>query len=122
MLKAFKTELDLTPEQYQKLKQDCGTLRWASNHYQEAIEENYKTGNGFIYASQYYTILKKQTIPNDNSLEWVNNTHSRPFRKPYVIRRRLTNDSLMARLASRSSRRKELTSARTTSSGTPLRP
>lgn len=77
LLKCYKTELNPTDEQKQKLLQAMGICRFLSNLYQAEIEMAYQNGQPYPSPSKFYAWINQVYLPAHPDHRWILDTHSK---------------------------------------------
>ena len=77
ILKCFKTEIQPTAEQIQKINQTIGVCRYVYNFYIIHNKELYKKDKSFMTANQFSVWLNKEYIPNNPSYKWIKDVSSK---------------------------------------------
>lgn len=81
MLKSYKTEIDPSDEQKQKIAKTIGTCRYVYNLYLAHNKEVYETEKRFISGMDFSKWLNNELIPNDTSLSWIKEVSSKSVKK-----------------------------------------
>ena len=81
MLKSYKTEIDPTPEQIQKIKKTIGTCRFIYNFYLSHNTELYDKGEKFMTAKSFSVWLNQEFIPNHPEYSWIKEVSSKSVKK-----------------------------------------
>lgn len=81
LLKSYKTEIDPSDEQKQKIAKTIGTCRYVYNLYLAHNKEVYETEKRFISGMDFSKWLNNELIPNDTSLSWIKEVSSKSVKK-----------------------------------------
>ena len=71
MLRAYKTEINPTPEQRQKINKTIGTCRYVYNFYIAHNKTIHEQGQGFIGANDFSKWLNNEYIPQNPNMTWI---------------------------------------------------
>lgn len=77
MFIAYKTEIQPTLKQQQKIDQTMGVARWVSNEYIAKNQEQYKNGGSFISGMSFSKWLNNDFIPNNPEYAWIKEVSSK---------------------------------------------
>ncbi|SIO22056.1 transposase [Carnobacterium alterfunditum] len=77
MLTAYKTEIQPTLNQQQKIDQTIGVARWVSNEYIAKNQEQYKKDQSFISGRTFSKWLNNEFIPNNPDYAWIKEVSSK---------------------------------------------
>lgn len=81
MLKSFKTEINPTLEQRQKINKTIGTCRFIYNFYLVHNKELYDKGKKFMTAKSFSVWLNNEFIPNNPEFLWIKEVSSKSVKK-----------------------------------------
>lgn len=81
LLKSYKTEINPSDEQKQKIAKTIGTCRYVYNLYLAHNKEVYETEKRFISGMDFSKWLNNELIPNDTSLSWIKEVSSKSVKK-----------------------------------------
>ena len=81
MLKSYKTEINPTPEQVQKINKTIGTCRFIYNFYLAHNKELYNNGETFMTAKSFSVWLNNDFIPNNPEYQWIKEVSSKSVKK-----------------------------------------
>ena len=81
MLKSFKTEINPTLEQKQKINKTIGTCRFIYNFYLAYNKELYENGEKFMSAKSFSVWLNNEFIPNNPEFLWIKEAGSKSVKK-----------------------------------------
>lgn len=70
-LKSYKTEINPSQEQIQKINKTIGTCRFIYNFYLALNRELYKNNEKFITAKSFSVWLNNDYIPNNLEYQWI---------------------------------------------------
>ena len=81
MLKSYKTEINPTQEQIQKINKTIGTCRFIYNFYIAHNKELYSKGEKFMTAKSFSVWLNNDFLPNNPDYSWVKEVSSKSVKK-----------------------------------------
>ena len=81
MLKSYKTEIDPTPEQKQRINRTIGTCRYVYNFYIAHNRELYEKGEKFITGKSFSVWINNEYIPNNPDKAWIKEVYSKAVKK-----------------------------------------
>ena len=81
MLKSFKTEINPTQEQIQKINKTIGTCRFIYNFYISHNKELYSKGEKFMTAYSFSVWLNNKFLPNNPNYSWIKDVSSKSVKK-----------------------------------------
>ena len=81
MLKSYKTEINPTLEQIQKINKTIGTCRFIYNFYLSHNKELYNNGEKFMTARSFSVWLNNEFIPNNSEFLWIKEVSSKSVAK-----------------------------------------
>ena len=81
LLKSYKTEIDPSDEQKQKIAKTIGTCRYVYNLYLSRNKEIYEKEKRFLSGMDFSKWLNNELIPNDPSLSWIKEVSSKAVKK-----------------------------------------
>ena len=81
MLKSFKTEINPTPEQKNKIKKTIGTCRYVYNFYLSHNRTLYDKGEKFMTGKSFSVWLNNKYIPNNPDKAWIKEVSSKAVKK-----------------------------------------
>ena len=81
MLKSFKTEINPTPEQVQKINKTIGTCRFVYNFYLVHNKELYNNGEKFMTAKSFSVWINNEFLHNNPEYQWIKEVSSKSVKK-----------------------------------------
>lgn len=81
MLKSYKTEINPTLEQIQKINKTIGTCRFIYNFYLSHNKELYDNGEKFMTARSFSVWLNNEFMPNNSEFLWIKEVSSKSVAK-----------------------------------------
>ena len=81
MLKSFKTEIDPTSEQKDKIHNTIGTCRYVYNFYLSHNKTLYDKGEPFMTGKSFSVWLNKEYIPQNPDKAWIKKAYSKAVKK-----------------------------------------
>lgn len=81
MLKSYKTEINPTQEQIQKINKTIGTCRFIYNFYIAHNKELYNKGEKFMTAKSFSVWLNNEFIPDNPNYSWIKEVSSKSVKK-----------------------------------------
>ena len=81
MYKALKIELKLTVSQKIKVCQTIGTERFIYNEYIKYNQEQYKLGNKFVSANDFFKYINNIYLPNNPDKKWIKEVSSKSVKQ-----------------------------------------
>ena len=81
MLKSYKTEINPTQEQIQKINKTIGTCRFIYNFYIAHNKEFYSKGDKFMTAKSFSVWLNNEFLPNNPDYSWIKEVSSKSVKK-----------------------------------------
>ena len=81
MLKSYKTEINPTQEQIQKINKTIGTCRFIYNFYIAHNKELYSKGEKFMTAKSFSVWLNNDFLPNNPDYSWIKEVSSKSVKK-----------------------------------------
>lgn len=81
LLKSYKTEINPTLEQIQKINKTIGTCRFIYNFYLAYNKELYVNGEKFMTAKSFSVWLNNEFIPNNSEFLWIKEVSSKSVKK-----------------------------------------
>ena len=81
LLKSFKTEINPTPEQVQKINKTIGTCRFIYNFYLVHNKELYNNGEKFMTAKSFSVWINNEFMPNNPEYQWIKEVGSKSVKK-----------------------------------------
>ena len=81
MLKSFKTEIDPTPEQRNKINRTIGTCRFIYNFYISHNKELHDKGEKFMSGKGFSVWLNNEYIPSHPDKSWIKEVSSKSVKK-----------------------------------------
>ena len=81
LLKSYKTEINPTQEQIQKINKTIGTCRFIYNFYLAHNKELYNKGEKFMTAKSFSVWLNNEFIPNNPDYSWIKEVSSKSVKK-----------------------------------------
>lgn len=81
MLKSFKTEINPTPEQKQKIIRTIGVSRFVYNFYLAHNKEVYEKEKRFVSGMEFSKWINNEFIPDNPEFKWVKEVSSKSVTK-----------------------------------------
>lgn len=81
MLVSYKTEINPTSEQIQKINKTIGTCRYVYNFYLATQKERYKCGEKFQSAIDFSKWMNNEYLPQHSELCWIKEVSSKSIKK-----------------------------------------
>ena len=81
MLKSFKTEINPTPEQKNRINRTIGTCRYVYNFYLAHNKELHDKGEKFITGKRFSVWLNNEYLPNNPDKAWIKEVYSKAVKK-----------------------------------------
>ena len=81
MLKSYKTEINPTQEQIQKINKTIGTCRFIYNFYIAHNKELYNKGEKFMTAKSFSVWLNNEFLPDNPNYSWIKEVSSKSVKK-----------------------------------------
>lgn len=81
LLKSYKTEINPTKEQIQKINRTIGTCRFIYNFYLAHNKELYNKGEKFMTAKSFSVWLNNEFIPNNPEYSWIKEVSSKSVKR-----------------------------------------
>ena len=81
MLKSYKTEINPTTEQKQKINRTIGVCRYIYNFYLAYNQEVYKTERRFVSGMDFSKWLNNEFIPNNSEFHWIKDVSSKSVKQ-----------------------------------------
>ena len=81
LLKSYKTEINPTQEQMQKINKTIGTCRFVYNFYIAHNKELYSKGEKFMTAKSFSVWLNNEFLPNNPDYSWIKEVSSKSVKK-----------------------------------------
>ena len=81
LLKSYKTEINPTQEQIQKISKTIGTCRFIYNFYIAHNKELYSKGEKFMTAKSFSIWLNNEFLPNNPDYSWIKEVSSKSVKK-----------------------------------------
>ena len=81
LLKSYKTEINPTSEQIQKINKTIGTCRFIYNFYLAHNKELYNNGEKFMNAKSFSVWLNNEFIPKHPEYQWIKEVSSKSVKK-----------------------------------------
>ena len=81
MLKSFKTEINPTPEQKNRINRTIGTCRYVYNFYLAHNKELNDKGERFVSGKSFSVWLNNEYIPNNPDKAWIKEVYSKAVKK-----------------------------------------
>lgn len=81
MLKSFKTEINPTPEQKQKIIRTIGVSRFVYNFYLAYNKEVYENEKRFVSGMEFSKWINNEFIPDNPEFKWVKEVSSKSVTK-----------------------------------------
>ena len=83
LLKSFKTEINPTPEQKNRINRTIGTCRYVYNFYLAHNKELHDKGERFVSGKSFSVWLNNDYIPNNPDKAWIKDVYSKAVKKVY---------------------------------------
>lgn len=97
MLKSYKTEINPTLEQIQKINKTIGTCRFIYNFYLSHNKELHDKGEKFMTAKSFSVWLNNEFIPNNPEFLWIKEVSSKSVKNLWKMHALLSLDSLKSK-------------------------
>ena len=81
LLRKFKTELNPTPEQKNKIHKTIGTCRYVYNFYLVHNKELHDKGERFMSGKSFSVWLNNEYLPNNPEYSWIKEASSKSIKK-----------------------------------------
>lgn len=81
MLRSYKTEIDPTPEQKNKINRTIGTCRFVYNFYLAYNKELHERGEKFMTGKRFSVWLNNEYIPTHPDNKWIKEVYSKAVKK-----------------------------------------
>ena len=81
VLKSFKTEINPTPEQKNRINRTIGTCRYVYNFYLAHNKELNDKGERFVSGKSFSVWLNNEYIPNNPDKAWIKEVYSKAVKK-----------------------------------------
>ena len=81
MLKSYKTEINPTLEQIQKINKTIGTCRFIYNFYLAHNREMYESEKRFVSGMDFSKWLNNEFIPNNSEFSWIKDVSSKSVKQ-----------------------------------------
>ena len=81
MLVSYKTEINPTQEQIQKINQTIGTCRYVYNFYLAMQKERYESGEKLQSARDFSKWLNNDYLPQHKELSWIKEVSSKSVKQ-----------------------------------------
>ena len=81
MLRSYKTEIDPTPEQKNKINRTIGTCRFVYNFYLAYNKELHERGEKFMTGKSFSVWLNNEYIPDHPEYQWIKEVYSKAVKK-----------------------------------------
>ena len=81
MLKSFKTEINPTPEQKNRINRTIGTCRYVYNFYLAHNKVLHDKGERFVSGKSFSVWLNNDYIPNNPDKAWIKEVYSKAVKK-----------------------------------------
>ena len=81
MLRSYKTEINPTQEQIQKINKTIGTCRFIYNFYIAHNKKLYSKGEKFITAKSFSVWLNNDFLPNNPNYLWIKEVSSKSLKR-----------------------------------------
>ena len=81
LLKSYKTEINPTLEQIQKIKKTIGTCRFIYNFYLAHNKELHNKDGTFMSGKSFSVWLNNEFVPNNPDYEWIKEVSSKAVKK-----------------------------------------
>ena len=84
MYKALKIELKLTIAQKLQVNKTIGTERFIYNEYIKYNQEQYKLGNKFVSANDFFKYINNVYLPNNPDKKWIKDVSSKSVKQAMI--------------------------------------
>ena len=84
LLKSYKTEINPSLEQKQKIHQTIGVCRFVYNFYLAENQKQYKETKKFVSANTFSKWLNNEFIPNNEYYNWIKEVSSKSVKKSLI--------------------------------------
>lgn len=81
MIVSYKTEINPTQEQIQKIKQTIGVCRYIYNFYLATQKDRYERGKNFQSAMDFSKWLNNEYLPQHKEMSWVKEVSSKSVKQ-----------------------------------------
>lgn len=81
MQKSFKTEINPTPEQRQKINKTIGTCRYIYNFYLSHNKKLYENSKKFMTGKSFSVWMNNEFLPNNPEYSWIKEASSKSIKK-----------------------------------------
>ena len=81
LLKSFKTEINLTPEQKTRIHKTIGTCRYVYNFYICHNKALYDKGEKFMTGKSFSVWLNNEYLPNNPDKAWIKEVYSKAVKR-----------------------------------------
>ena len=81
LLKSYKTEINPTLEQIQKINQTIGTCRFVYNFYLAHNKETYEKEKKFVSGMDFSKWINNEFIPNNKNYKWIKEVSSKSVKQ-----------------------------------------
>lgn len=81
MLKAYKTEINPTPQQQVKIQKTIGTCRYIYNFYLDYNKKVYEAEKRFVTANEFSKWLNNVFLPDNPDLSWIKEVSSKAVKQ-----------------------------------------
>ena len=78
MLKSYKTEINPTPKQRQKINRTIGTCRFVYNFYIAHNKKIYEAENGFVSGMDFQKWLNNVYLKENPEYSWIRKSVQNP--------------------------------------------
>ena len=84
MLRAFKTEVELTEQQKQIFAKTVGVMRFVKNLYIERNQEIYKTEHRFVTAYEFSVWLNNEYLAQNPDKQWIKDVYQKAVKQSII--------------------------------------
>lgn len=81
MLRSYKTEINPSKEQKEKINRTIGTCRFVYNFFIQYNKEQYALGNKFVTGFDFSKYLNNEFIPNNPEFKWIKEVSSKAIKQ-----------------------------------------
>ncbi len=81
MIRAYKTEMDPTPEQIKIINQTIGVSRFIYNFYLSHNQEIYKETRKFVHGKEFSKWLNNEYIPQHPEYAWIKDVYAKAVKQ-----------------------------------------
>lgn len=108
MLRSFKTEIDPTPEQIDKINRTMGTCRFIYNFFIAKNRDWHENGQPFLRGHAFNVWMNNDFLPNNPDFMWIKEVNTSAVKRSIYDAAMLIRNSSRKRAVIRNSRKKPL--------------